>query len=240
MDNKQLTKLLSYFIMGDGGVYIKNGKTDTAYFVMNMKAENKDYIDWVESVLKTFVGTKQAERVDYNTDGCTRKPQIRLESKMHPKLATLRDRIYTEKYKGIDPHALKMLDWECVAILYMCDGCLYEDKPNPKKGLINSSWSLTINMKRLSYGDQLLLKKALKDKLDVEFNINRQNSYYYLRLRSKDVIKFCKGVEPYMKESFKYKIRVIDPSIEGGDTVCSTQQCVETGRNDQSHENSHE
>lgn len=240
MDNKQLTKLLSYFIMGDGGVYTRNGKTDSAYFVMNMKAENKDYIDWVDSVLKTFVGTRQTDRKDYNTDGCNRQPQIRLESKTHPKLATLRHRIYTEKYKGIDPHALKMLDWEALAILYMCDGSLCEDKPNPKKGLVNSSWNLTLNMKRLSYGDQLLLKKAIKDKLDLEFNINRQNSYYYLRLRSKDVVKFCKGVEPYMKESFKYKIRVIDPLKEGGDTVCSAQQCAEVGRNDQSRENSHE
>ena len=55
MDNKQLTKLLSYFIMGDGGVYIPNNTTN-AKFVMNMKKENKDYIDWVDSVLSTFVG----------------------------------------------------------------------------------------------------------------------------------------------------------------------------------------
>ena len=41
MDNKQLTKLLSYFIMGDGGVYISNN-TNNAKFVMNMKKENKD------------------------------------------------------------------------------------------------------------------------------------------------------------------------------------------------------
>lgn len=37
MDKKELTKLVSYFIMGDGGAYIikKNAK-----FVMNMRAEN--------------------------------------------------------------------------------------------------------------------------------------------------------------------------------------------------------
>lgn len=239
MDNKQLTKLLSYFIMADGGVYLRSENCN-AYFVMNMLAKNKDYIDWVDETLKEFVGTRQTERKDYNTDGCNRQPQIRLESKTHPKLTTLHSRIYTGKYKGVDPHALKLLDWEAMAILYMCDGSLVEDKPNAKKGLVNSSWNLTLNMKRLSYGDQLLLKKAFKEVLGVEFNINRQNKYYYLRLRSKDVVKFCKGVEPHMKESFKYKIRVIDPSFEGGDTVCSTQRCVETGRNDQSHEDSHE
>lgn len=244
MDNKQLTKLLSYFIMGDGGVYFgktRNGsKRENAYFSMNMKAEHKDYIDWVESVLSEFVGCHQTFRTNLGVDGYNRKSQINLLSKTHPKLTTLRERIYTDTYKGIDPHALKMLDWEAMSILYMCDGCLHEDKPNPKKGLTNSSWNLTLNMKRLSYGDQLLLKKAIKEVLGVEFNINRQGKYYYLRLRSKDVVTFCRGVAPYMKESFKYKIRVIDPSSEGGDTVCSTQRCVETGRNDQSHEDSHE
>ena len=209
MDNKQLTKLLSYFIMGDGGVYQYN--SDNAKFVMNMKLENKDYIDWVEKTLNEFVGTKQYIRKDYNDDGCNRKEQIRLESKSHPKLTTLRDRIYTDSYKGIDPHALLMLDWEAMSILYMCDGSLVEQKPDNKKGLINSSWNLTLNMKRLSYGDQLLLKKAIKEKLDVEFNINRQGKYYYLRLRCKDVEKFCKGVQPYMKNSFMYKIRMINP-----------------------------
>lgn len=239
MDNKQITKLLSFFIMGDGGVY-RHNENSNAYFVMNMRTENIDYINWVEQILNEFVGTRKVDRKDYNTDGCIRQPQTRLESKAHPKLTKLHDRIYTDKYKGLDPHALKMLDWEAMAILYMCDGCLHEEKPNPKKGLVNSSWNLTLNMKRLSYGDQLLLKKAVKDKLGVEFNINRHGKYYFLRLRTKDVVMFCEGVKPYMKKSFAYKIRVIDPSTEGGDIVCSAQQCAEVGRNDQPHENSHE
>ena len=219
MDKKQLIKMLSYFIMGDGGVYPKG---DKAYFVMNMKEENRDYIEWVQNTLNEFVGTRLVERKDYNTDGCNRKPQLRLESKVHPMLMTLRERIYTDSYKGIDPHALKLLDWESLAILYMSDGSLYEDKPNPIKGLKNSSWNLTLNMKRLSYGDQLLLKKAIKEKFDLEFNINRQGKYYYLRLRTKDVAKFCYGVKPFMKESFLYKIRMINPSLEGGEIVCSS------------------
>lgn len=216
MNKKELTKLLSYFIMGDGGVYITG---NNAKFIMNMKAENKDYIDWVDNVLQEITGTAQYERKDYNTDGFTRSPQIRLESKCHPFLTTLRDRIYTEGYKGIDPHALKLLDWEAMSILYMCDGCLHEDKPNPVRGLKNSSWNLTLNMKRLSYGDQLLLKEAIRDKLGVEFNINRHGKYYYMRLRSKDIEKFCVGVLPYIKDSFSYKIRMLDPSIEGGEIV---------------------
>lgn len=216
MDKKQFTKLVSYFVMGDGGVYATKLN---AKFIMNMKEDNKDYIDWVDETLSTIVGTKQYRRKDYNTDGCNRKPQIRLESNTHPVLTTIMERIYIDGYKGVDPHTLKLLDWEAMAILFMCDGCLHEDKPNPVRGLKNSSWNLTLNMKRLSYGDQLLLKTTIRDVLGVEFNVNRQKQYYYLRLRTKDVEKFCKGVEPYMKDSFKYKIRMISPSSEGGEIV---------------------
>ena len=215
MDKKQFTKLMSFFIMGDGGVYVTKLN---AKFIMNMKKENQDYIDWVDKTLSEIVGTKQYERKDYNTDGYVRQPQIRLESNTHPELTKLRERIYINNYKGIDPHTLKLLDWEAMAILYMCDGCLHEGKPNPNKGLKKSSWNLTLNMKRLSYGDQLLLKQTIRDVLGVEFNINRQNQYFYMRLRSRDVEKFCKGVEPYMKDSFKYKIRMID-SVKTDDEI---------------------
>ena len=221
MDKKQQTKLLSYFIMGDGGVYIVK---QNAKFIMNMRAVNQDYINWVDSVLKNVTGTKQYVRKDYNTDGCQRASQIRLESKCHPEFTKLRERIYTDSYKGIDPHALKLLDWEAMAILYMCDGGLNEDKPCAKKGLVNSSWNLTLNMKRLSYGDHLLLKRAIKEKLGMEFNINRQGKYYYLRLRTKDVEAFCKGVLPYMTKSFMYKVRMIDSCSQAeqdGEIVCS-------------------
>lgn len=216
MNEKQLTKLISFFIMGDGGAYATKLN---AKFIMNMKEENQDYIDWVDKTFSTFVGTKQYKREDYNKDGYNRKPQIRLETNTHPKITKIMERIYIDKYKGIDPHTIKLLDWEAMAILFMCDGSLYEDKPNPKKGLINSSWNLTLNMKRLSYGDQLLLKQTIRDVLGVEFNINKQNQYYYLRLRSKDVEKFCKGVEPYMLASFRYKIRMIDSVKTDGDIV---------------------
>lgn len=194
--------------MGDGGLYFPTARTEktNASFIMNMKAENEDYILFCKSVLEQVTGCRLAERKDYNIDGCSRKPQLRLESNRHPLLTKLHERIYTGKYKGIDPHALKMLDPEALAILYMCDGSFVTDKPNSKKGLVNESYNVTLNMKRLSYGDLFILKKALKEKLDLEFNINRQNQYYYLRLRMKDFYKFMEMVSPHVLPSFQYKI----------------------------------
>ena len=76
-----------------------------------------------------------------------------------------------------------------------------------------------MDKKELTNGDQLLLKQAIRDTLGVEFNINRQGGYYYLRLRSRDVSTFCEGVRPYIKDSFSYKIRMLDPFNKGCDIV---------------------
>lgn len=221
--------------MGDGGVYSQNGKTFN--FIMNMREQNLDYINWVKDVLSELTEVKIELQPDYNTDGCHRQPLVRLWTKNHPFYAKLHDRIYTDKYKGIDPHALKLLDYEALAILYMCDGSLYIDSPEKSnKGLVNNSYSVNLNMKRLGYGDQLLLKKAFKDTLDLEWNINRHNKYYYLRLRSKDVHKFMGGVRPYILPSFNYKLINSNekPFIEGDDIVCSSEESEETDRNNQS------
>ena len=238
MDNKQLTKLISYFAMGDGGLYRRvnaKGYLLNAQFIMNMKEENRDYIEWVSETVKNLTSVRIYERKDYNTDGCTRKPQLRLESNCHPELSKLHERIYTEDgHKGLDLHTLKLLDWESLAILFMCDGNSYEYL-REDVGMKNPSVNVTLNLKRLSEAEQLVLKQAIRDKLGIEFNINKAGKYWCLRLRARDVNTFMDGIEPYMKDSFKYKIiRMKSPVKTGGDIVCSAQECVETYRNDES------
>lgn len=231
LNKKELVKLISYMVMGDGGLY-KSGTCVNASFAMNMKADHLDYVEFCKEVLEQVTSCSITER---KVEG-NRKPQVRLQSKTHPFLTTIRDRIYTDAYRGIDPHALKLLDAQALAILYMCDGSLVVAAPGGKRGSVSPEYTVTLNMKRLSYGDQFILKKALKDKLDLEWNINRQNTYYYLRLRSKDIDKFMEMTAPHVLPSFQYKIkecfRVVSPQ-EGGDIVRTTQKCVESDRNDQ-------
>lgn len=206
IDKKELVKLLSYIVMGDAGLYI-SGRCKNASFAMNMKKENLDYVNFCKSVVEQIVGCTITDRKLTNNDGSVRQPQVRLQSKTHPMLTTLHDRIYTDKYKGIDPHALKLLDAQALAILYMCDGSLVTVNPeNTKRGSISTEFVVTLNLKRLSYGDLFILKKALKEKLDLEWNINRQGKYYYLRLRTKDRTKFMETVRQYVLPSFQYKV----------------------------------
>lgn len=192
-DKKELVKLCSFIVMGDGGVYRYTGNKECA-FVMNMITKNEDYVLLCRDILENVTSTRIIE-VD---KGEGRQLQLRLTTKGHPFFTKLRDRIYIDKYKSLDQHALKMLDYEALSFLYMSDGSL---------GLRNGKvGSVTLNMKRLSYGDQMLLKKALKDKLDLEWNINKYGKYFYLRLRNKDVSKFMENIKPYITPSFMYKI----------------------------------
>lgn len=199
--SKDLMKRLYFFSTFDGGLY-KSSPNANARFIMNMKKENIDYVEKVIAVLKdAAVGHTLVDRKDYNTDGCVRKPQVRLESRSHPKLTTIWERIYIDGRKVIDPHMLTMLDAEALSIIFMADGSRVIDKRSP-----NANPRYTLNTKGFSYGDNFMLKKALKEKLDLEFNINRQNSYWYLVLRAKDTSKFESIVEDFVLPSFKYKL----------------------------------
>jgi len=202
LNKKELVKLVSYMAMGDGGLY-QTTDARNAYFAMNMMSANMDYILLCQGVM-VQVTRSVIYRLKVEPP---RQPQVRLNTSTHPFFTTIRDRIYTGTYKGIDPHALKLLDAQALAILYMCDGSLVTEAPNLKKGLVNPSFNVTLNLKRLSYGDQFILKKALKDILDLEWNIQRQNEYYYLRLRSKDIDKFMEMVAPWVVPSFQYKLK---------------------------------
>lgn len=205
-DKKQLVKLISYLAMSDGSIH-KNGGSKNNVFSMAQTEEHLDFIEWVEGIVGNV--TSSTKYLTMREE--PRKNIWKLQTKTHPFFNDLRDRIYTGKYKGIDPHALKLLDWEALAVLYMCDGCLGRNKAKA------NSFTTTLNMCRLSYGDQLMLKKALKDVLDLEWNVVRTGKKYWaLRLRMKDFDKFMAGIEPFILDSFKYKmeIRTVSPLHE--------------------------
>lgn len=212
LNNKELSKLLYFMSTFDGGLYIaKNCKN--AKFIMNMRKENLDYVTWVSEVLNNITSTSITERPDYNTDGCSRKEQVRLESKTHPKLTSIQERIYLDRKKVIDPHMLTLLDAEALAIIFMADGSVVKETNA-------NSFRVTLNTKGFTYFENVALGKAIYDKLGINCNINRQNNYYYIVIPVKSQKLFIETVLPYMKDSFMYKLERIAPYLGvGGDIV---------------------
>jgi len=192
MDKKILYKYVSAFVMGDAGVFY-SGKN--CRLVTN--SINKEYIDWKRQILENITKVNYHSSIDKRGN---RKELHVLTTRSHPLYTKIRKRVYIDKYRSIDPHYLKLLDWESLAILYMDDGSCYKDKR------CNATPRATLNTKRLSYGDSLLLKKTIKNNLDIEFNINRQNEYWYLTLRAKDYWKFKESIAEYILPCFEYKL----------------------------------
>lgn len=213
-DKKQLVKLISYMAMSDGSIH-RNGGSKNFVFSMSMVEKHKDFIEYCKGVVENITSCN----IMYNEKNHPRQNQYKIQTLSHPFFNDLRDRIYVENYKSIDIHALKLLDYEALAILYMCDGCL----GMCVKDNIVKSYTLTLNLCRLSYGDYFILKKAIKDKLDLEFNIVKTNrKYFSLRLITRDIPKFIEGVKPYIFDSFLYKVdfRTIgSPIIGDGEIV---------------------
>jgi len=197
-DKKQLMKLVSFLAMSDGSIH-HNGGSKNCVFSFSQTEDHSDFVDFAREVVENITSS-----TTYRQDReLPRKSVLKLQTKSHPYFNALRGRIYVGNYKSLDFHALKLLDFEALAILHMADGCLGKHIDASNK----VSYTTTLNMCRLSYGDLVFLKRVLKDRLDLEWNVVKTGkSYFCLRLRSKDHDKFIDGVAPYILPSFRYKI----------------------------------
>ncbi len=211
ISKKQLSKLALYMSTFDGGVYKTSGN---ARFIINMLAVNRDYLEWVQSTLLEVTSVTIKERKDYNTDGCIRQPQLRLESSNHPFFTQIRNRIYIENHKVIDPHMLKLMDAEALSIIFMADGGTVLD--NRFK---TPHCSITLNTKGFSHADNLALSKAIYVATGIRTTIQKQNQYRYLRVKTADVHLFVRTVTPYLCKSFFYKFERIAPCLNKGDEI---------------------
>lgn len=201
------TKLLYYMTTFDGGVYEQNGR---CRFVLNMLAENRDYVEWVQQTLQEVTSARIVERKDYNTDGYTRKPQLRLESAPHPIFAKIRERVYIDNHKVIDPHMLTMMDAEALSIIFMADGSSKLEKRTKEPTAYFS-----LNTKGFSYADNLSLSKAIYEKTNIRSTVHRHNAYYYLGIPKKDGALFYETMLPLVLPSFQYKLERVAPAFAG-------------------------
>lgn len=201
-DKKELVKLVSFLTMSDGGLYVKTKRKDgdtkncNPMFIMN--TTSRGYADYAMSILSNITGTYITDRPDYNNDGYERSPQKRLITKRHPFFRPIWERTYRAGYKGLDTHALKLMDAECLAMLFMADGSI-----GYKGGAVNS---VSLNTKRLTEGDNRFLSHCIEKKFGIRSTINRQKQFSYIRVKGKSIFKFFQIIRPYLLKDFLYKV----------------------------------
>lgn len=227
-NNKDISKRLYYFSTFDG--YLDNrGENRNSRLSVTMVKENADYIYFVARTLEEAgIGFKLWEPAINLHDGCNRRQQFRVQSKAHPKLTAIRNRVYIEGHKVICPHMLTMMDAEALAIIFMADGS------RKKISLANGETSLyRLHTNGFSYGDNYLLAGAIKRSTGIPFDVERQTTNKWgLTLSRHFNSIFEETVAPFTLDSFAYKLGRQAPE-KGGDIVCSLQECKEAGRNDQ-------
>lgn len=227
-NNKELYKYIFSFILGDGGVYIDKRDWGTvganAWFQSTKTEKNLDLLEKEKLVLDEITSNKiirfDGHPAIIQGKETYTKPFYRLISSRHPVFSEFRRRLYPNGIKVLDPHYLKLFDKESLAILFMDDGTTSKKQYGCNVELCTQNFC---------YGDNLLLKKHIKDTLDLEFNVTQRNYktkvMYSLVLRTKDQERFVNLVSEFITPSFEYKINTINesktnhnrlsPSLEG-------------------------
>lgn len=196
--NKDLMKRLYYFSMFDGNVQ-KRFEYGEARLSVSMTVDHSDYIEKLEeTLLEVNIGYSIGIQ-DRRHENPNRKVMKRLQTKSHPVFTKIWARMYIDGHKVVDPHMLAMLDAEALAIAYMADGGVYYASQT-------ATPQYTLHTNGLNYGDNMLLKHALKKTFDLEFNIDKKNQYFQLRLRREDSKRFYELVDEFILPSFRYKL----------------------------------
>lgn len=233
-DNKYVTKIVAASLLGDGSVGIPPDGSRNAKYRQPKTIDHMDYVDWLAGVLESVTPTN---RYEYQPKMANAKRAVMLQSRCHPFYTKFRHRMYPNGHKVVDPHYLTLLDWEFMSVWYQEDGSLIRDA---RKKATYAKVVLCTNC--FSYGDQHLLRIAIKEKLGVEFSVDgmRQNGNqnYILRLRSTDLNKFLDGISPHVVPSFQYKLcrTVGSTSLVDEDIVRPAEESAERVVNDFAHQ----
>lgn len=215
-DDKLLVKYVAAFLYGDGCVTRRN--TNNGKYKSAQVVDNRDFIDWKADVLSNITHVRMSLR-EKHIKYPNQRDQIVTETGNHPFYTKFRERLYIDGVKRIDPHYLKLLDWESLAIFYQDDGTMWMDRKTKPSGKSYSYPRIKICSNGYSYADHLLFQRAVKDKFDIELNIRRSfsngNIQWFFAIPQRFIMKFISGVKPFIFPSFYYKVCESDGKLHG-------------------------
>lgn len=205
MDKKELLKYVVAFCYGDGGVYYHG---NNCRFEATVTEDHEDYAEWRKDILEDVTNVN-LYTITENREG--RKNILKTTTYTHPLYTKVRNRLYHYKHKVFDTHYLKLFDWESLAILFMDDGSNVATHRYYKDKHYKCTPVVTLATLSHDYANNWLLKKTIKNKLNLEFNVRKHSSSktgikWYLILRSTSYDRFIKGVKDYILTSFEYKL----------------------------------
>lgn len=201
MNRLYIMKIIAASLLGDGCVHIPQDYKNALYSTCKT-VNHRDYVDWLKDRLSTV--TKVNESL-HQPGMKNAKQLINISTRSHPIYTKFRNRMYPNGIKAVDPHYLKLMDWEFMAVWFQEDGTLHT---RYRKNCYEMQASIATMC--FTYGDHLLLARAIQEKLDIPAHIRAVKArngvrQYMLTFRRKFIPILLDGISPYVAPSFQYK-----------------------------------
>lgn len=204
LTRNELKSAVIGMVIGDGCLSRFTGRKKTkvgnAYFQMTHCEKQLEYMNWKADILDNISKCS----IYPNKDKRTGKMYYRLYSRSNPVYTKLYDRFYQYGKKSVDEYLVKMITPLALSLMFMDDGCIGAANP---KHYIKETFYLCLD--NFDYANLFLIKKSLKIKFDLDWNINKTSGkYYLLRLLNKHNEKFAEIIRPYvtMVPTMMYKL----------------------------------
>lgn len=172
-------------ILGDGYLRIVPGRSD-AFLEINHGYSAREYVDWKFEALKNICASYPKK---YKSNG--KRTAYRFWTRQHPELTELHRRFYRGRTKII-PYDLE-LNPTILGIWFMDDGSRCR------------KYDVYLNTQQFSMKEQETLINKLKQ-FDLKATLNRDKSYYRIRLLKSSVDLFNRLLKTNIIPSMGYKI----------------------------------
>lgn len=202
----ELKSAIIGMVIGDGCLSKKKKKDSHNASIQMSHSENQlKYMEWKKNIIDQIA---YCRIIPNNTKKCSFNGKsykgYHLSSRVNPLFTGLYNRFYHCGHKCVDEYLVKMITPLALAIIYMDDGTL--GKANPQYW---TKETFFLRLCNFDYANLFLIKKSLKIKYDLDWNINRHTKkFYHLRLLNKHNQKFVDIIRPYieMVPSMIYKL----------------------------------
>lgn len=168
-------------LLGDGTMR----KKKDAHLEINHSYAQKALVDWIYSKFKNWVRTEPKWR-----KGNGKREAYRFATQKLPIFTPFYNQFYLNN-KKIIPINLELSPLT-LAVWFMDDGC-------------KSRSSVYLNTQQFSKDEQLKLIDLLNKQFGIESTLNKDKTYFRIRVRTSSIKKFIKLVEQFVLEEFRYK-----------------------------------
>jgi len=194
LNRDEIRSAIIGMVIGDASLS-KRWKTGNAHLQMTHSEKQYEYMLWKKTILDKITGssicptTRELKGKIYKG--------YHLGTHVHPMFTKLYKRFYHETHKCVDEYLVKKITPLALAIMYMDDGTFGNGG--------RKSDSFFLCTQSFDYANQLLLKKSMKIKYDLDWNLNKtaksvKGTYNYrLRLANKCNQRFLEIIRPYVE-----------------------------------------